>query len=375
MNAMTQAFAKVGYAPAQLPDHLMGHDGEEVPDFCGEIVYIEPHTVLRQVYEQGQRFLYPAHPPFYAHACSIPEGYFEQLMQVAELQHRSVTSQVRLIGDTRATEEGYTTKGEFAQAMMREHLQDTAHISAMVSETAVEGDRLVRYGHIPPANSADAPDYRRPEPRRPVVFEMTRLTESPDELIDTETYDRDLAAAMRALVGLSDWDPAMAYGQLKQWDQLTLLYETLRMSTIDFAKTVTDSIQRLYRESDAKGDEIPRAQIERLNEQLQGLRMQVFDYSRRYKVAKIERERAVRQSGINFPAYLSLAERKVTAQARHRSRRLAATEVDRLNAMTPAERVEALKAVARSGVADYRPRHNGIESPEADTPVSLGMDE
>jgi hypothetical protein len=180
--------------------------------------------------------------------------------------------------------------------------------------------------------------------------------ERPSELIDTPSYQVDLAAAMRALVGLSDWSINLEYGQLKQWDSLAAGYERDMFNLVPYGKDIADQINQLYREADVAGDEIPRAQIEQLTEKLRGFREQYHDFWCRYGVALVERERAVNASGIDFGAYRSLADRAKLGVANETNRRRNAqqNELDRLNAMSEAERAKHLKQLKAKGIDAWR---------------------
>jgi hypothetical protein len=211
-----------------------------------------------------------------------------------------------------------------------------------------------------------------PAKREPRVFHISQMQERPEDLVDGPAFDRDVAIQLHRLVSLGDFDPALAYAQLKEWDGLCAMYERLKFNTVEYAKGVQEELQRVYREAGTQ-DEIPRAQIERLNEKLQGLRVQCFYYSRKFKMALAERELAVGRSGIDFAPYVSIAERaKKSAQAWAQRKRQRASELDRLIGMTDGQ----YRQLQESGLlADrpYTPRLNGVEAgDDAGTPLHMG---
>lgn len=197
------------------------------------------------------------------------------------------------------------------------------------------------------------------EPRKPRVFHVSQMVERPDELVDVAAFDRDIAGQLQALVSLGDWDPALEYAQLKEWDALCACYERLKHNTVLYAKGVQDQIQRVYRDAGSDG-EIPRLQVERLTERLQGLRVQSFYYSRKFKVCLQEREKAVGRSGIEFGPYVSIAERaKKGAQAWAAKRLQRAADLDLLNALPKERQEELLQKVIPN--RPYQPRLDGVD--------------
>ena len=91
------------------------------------------------------------------------------------------------------------------------------------------------------------------------------MDENPADLIDVKEFDRQIASKFHALVSLSDWDDSLDFAMLKEFDALTACYERLLYNVEKAGKETAAEIERIYREADATGSEIPRQQIERLH--------------------------------------------------------------------------------------------------------------
>jgi hypothetical protein len=304
----------------------------------------------------------------YVLACPIPEGYLEQQARLNTMLRQRQTSKIMPATAKAMAEQGYQSVEEFAAAQMRAHLQETAYVTEKVAHTEETETGAVPVGQVPMGEGRVLPSFVREQPLEPGrshVFHPSQMDGDPSSLIDEAEFDRSITATMKALVSTSDWDPALEYAQLKEWDGLCFMYERLRTNVIDRAKLVKDELARLTRETDDE-TEIPLLQVERLQRQLSGLRVQVYNFSRKFKAAKAAREAAVNASGIDFGPYISIADRaKRSAQAWASRKTARQMQLDRLIGLTPEELAKAnLDRLRRfdETPAEYRVRLNGVDA-------------
>lgn len=364
-------------------EHLAAKDLKSAHSMVG----LEKNLTERQVDELDRRGEITWIGNEYVHACPLHRTYFEDLIRVQKLEHRRVTSNVRIVADEQIGISGYASKEDFARAQMRSHLQERdwireseqmrEHFAEETSgdENPRNGDGVIRQP-IPHPEPLSLPElsYLRTGrlPMEPRVFKPSAALESPVENLSMPEYDKAIAAAFHTLLALGDWDDSLRYAQLKEWDNLTACYERLRYNTVQYAIGKKKELERLYREAGTE-DEIPITQSERLVKQIEQLRTQSLYFSRKFKVAKKLREEAVAASGIAFGPYVSIEDRaKRSAQAWAQRKRARNAELDRLIGMSD----EEYRALLNSGALNYKPRHDGVDAEDGtNNRVSLGYDE
>lgn len=289
----------------------------------------------------------------YAHACPLPSGYLEIQQRVLKAQLRSQTTHIAVV----PAEHGYSNSRDFAVAQMREHLAETKHISDAVAHV----DEATGYAqaHMPVEGRKPQTFVRSTLPKKPSrthTFQASDMDENPADLIDVKEFDRQIAGKLHALVSLSDWDDSLDFAMLKEFDALTACYERLLYNVEKAGKETAAEIERIYREADATGSEIPRQQIERLHRRRQQLRTQYLNFHRKFTVCRQERESVVAASPFSFGPYRSIDERaKMGAQAWAQRKRARNAELDRLVGMSESEYRRWQQDAA------YKPRHDGVE--------------
>lgn len=311
----------------------------------------------------------------WVYAAPIPEHYLAQRIALTKLETERSARQLTVVSHAMMEREGFVDPAQFAAAQMKEHLAETAHIAGQVSHVDETTGRA--FGHMPEP-SGELPVYVKREPRvfhgpvRPKEFSIADMVEKPSDLVDEREYDRAIAGALHAVVALGDWDESLAYAQLKEWDALAACYERLLFNTEQFGVKSSQELQRLYREADAKNDEVPRQQVERLQRQLQGLRVQYWYYRRKFTVARKEREDFVAASPIGFGPYRTIAERaKMGAAMWRQKKRARNAELDRLIGLPQPAYNQWLKESST-----YYPEHDGVDATDGShNRAALGHDE